>query len=315
MMNIAVIGAANIDISAKPYRKYVPYDSNPGKISISLGGVGRNISHNLVLLGQNVTFLTALGGDLYAQKITDSCSQIGIDLSRALRCPDMESSVYLCVNDERGDLMAGVSDMELCTMISSDYIRNNIDFINSCDAAVFDTNLTEETIAYIMSEARIPLFCDTVSTRKAEKLAHVLEAGGGRIHTLKANRYEAGVLAGIEVTDTASAEECAKILANRGAERVCITLGADGVLAYDGDKTVYLPCPETHIVNATGAGDSFLASLLLAHSFGLSLEESARLGQAAAKLTLESDGAVSEKMSARAILESAKITSDNGGTI
>lgn len=306
-MNVAVIGAANIDICAKPYEKYVPLDSNPGKITLSLGGVGRNISHNLTLLGQHVTFLTALGGDLYAKKIIDSSSEIGINLSRALFCPDMESSIYLCVNDEHGDLMAGVSDMELCRMITSDYIRNNINFINSCGAAVFDTNLTEETIEYIMTEAKIPLFCDTVSTRKAQKLANVIGRGKGKIYSLKANRYEAEILAESTIRSVDDAVKCAEILHARGIDRVYITLGSDGVAAYDGTDTVILPSPETEIVNATGAGDSFLAALVFSHSLGLSLVDSTKLGQAAAKLTLESDGAVSERMNARTIIESAKI--------
>ena len=46
----------------------VPHDSNPGQVRMSLGGVGRNIAHNLCLLGTEVKLLTAFGDDVSAQK-------------------------------------------------------------------------------------------------------------------------------------------------------------------------------------------------------------------------------------------------------
>ena len=49
-----VIGGVNIDIGGHSFQPLIPADSNPGKISVSLGGVGRNIAHNLSLLGTDV---------------------------------------------------------------------------------------------------------------------------------------------------------------------------------------------------------------------------------------------------------------------
>ena len=65
-MKIVAIGASNIDITARPYGKYIPRDSNPSHVTVTYGGVGRNIAHNLCLLGESVNFLTCFGGDEYA---------------------------------------------------------------------------------------------------------------------------------------------------------------------------------------------------------------------------------------------------------
>ena len=46
-MSVVIIGGVNIDIGGISKAPLVPYDSNPGKVMISLGGVGRNIAHNL----------------------------------------------------------------------------------------------------------------------------------------------------------------------------------------------------------------------------------------------------------------------------
>jgi pseudouridine kinase len=42
-----LIGGANIDILGKSFESLRPSDSNPGKVSISFGGVARNIAQTL----------------------------------------------------------------------------------------------------------------------------------------------------------------------------------------------------------------------------------------------------------------------------
>ena len=50
-----------MDIGGTPSKALVAQDSNPGRVRMSLGGVGRNIAHNLSLLGLDVRMLTAFG--------------------------------------------------------------------------------------------------------------------------------------------------------------------------------------------------------------------------------------------------------------
>mgnify|MGYP002508690776 CR=1 FL=1 len=54
-----VVGGVNVDIGARSRAKLVAADSNPGKVHSSLGGVGRNIAHNMTLMGVDVKMLTA----------------------------------------------------------------------------------------------------------------------------------------------------------------------------------------------------------------------------------------------------------------
>ena len=92
-----VVGGVNVDIGGQPFLQLVMKDSNPGKVTMSLGGVGRNIAHNLRLLDVPVTFLTAYGEDAFASRIEASCAVLGIDISHARIVPDMHSDIrYLC---------------------------------------------------------------------------------------------------------------------------------------------------------------------------------------------------------------------------
>ena len=81
-----VCGGVNIDIGAHSFAPLRAKDSNPGKVELSLGGVGRNIAHNMRLLGVPTYLLTAVGGDSRASQVEESCKELGIDLSHALRC-------------------------------------------------------------------------------------------------------------------------------------------------------------------------------------------------------------------------------------
>ena len=76
-----VVGAVNVDVGGIPRQALVKGDSNPGTVRTTLGGVGRNIAHNMALLGLDTRMITALGDDLYARRITASCAELGIDLS------------------------------------------------------------------------------------------------------------------------------------------------------------------------------------------------------------------------------------------
>ncbi|MFN0194315.1 MAG: PfkB family carbohydrate kinase, partial [Aestuariivirga sp.] len=52
MADVVAIGGANIDIKAKALGNVLPGTSNPGTVSVSPGGVARNIAHNLAVLGE-----------------------------------------------------------------------------------------------------------------------------------------------------------------------------------------------------------------------------------------------------------------------
>ena len=63
-----VVGGVNVDIGGRSFAPLIGADSNPGTVSVSLGGVGRNIAHNLSLLGADVRLLAAYGGGLLLRK-------------------------------------------------------------------------------------------------------------------------------------------------------------------------------------------------------------------------------------------------------
>ena len=90
----------NVDIGGTPDSALVPADSNPGRVTVTLGGVGRNIAENLSRLGKRVLMVTAMGEDAHAQQIQHSCRELGIDLSHSLTVPNARTS-HLSVPQRR----------------------------------------------------------------------------------------------------------------------------------------------------------------------------------------------------------------------
>ncbi len=136
----AVVGGVNVDIGGQSYAPLVARDSNPGRVRISLGGVGRNIAHNMSLLGVDVRLLTAFGDDLHAQRVAASCGELGIDISHALQVPGGTTSTYLFLNDVDGDMALGLSDMDICERITPAYLASNLSLLNNAQVIVADTN-------------------------------------------------------------------------------------------------------------------------------------------------------------------------------
>lgn len=292
-----VVGGVNMDIGGRAYQPLVAKDSNPGKVTMSLGGVGRNIAHNMSLLGVDVRLLTAFGDDLYAQRIAASCGELGIDISHALQIPGGMTSTYLFLNDADGDMALAISDMDICERIRPEYLAANLPMLNNAQLIVTDTNLPAESLRYLAEHCTVPIFADPVSTAKAVKLQPIL----GKLHTLKPNRLEAELLSGVKITDGDSLRLAAQRLLDTGLRRVFISLGADGVLAADHNQMLVQPCLKAEMRNATGAGDAFMSALAWAYLEGTDLAATATAAAAAAAIAVESAETINPTLSAEAV--------------
>ena len=285
---ITVIGGANTDISGAPSGRFASGDSCPGRVGMSFGGVGRNIAQDLVGLGAEVSLITATGGDVFGAALRENCREHGIDMSMSLTAEGERSSVYLYVTDERGEMIAAVSDMEICGKITPEYLGRFIDRINDSDAVVIDANLDRGTIDYLSKNCLAPLYADTVSGAKAPRLGGAL----GALRAVKPNLLEARALCGAQ-----TAEDCAAALIEKGVGRVFISLGAQGILAAEGEERVVLPCQSVPVTDTTGAGDAATAAIVWADLQGMSLADTARAAVRAGALTVSCAGANSSELS------------------
>ena len=290
---VTVVGGANTDICGRPAQALVRHDSAPGQVSVRHGGVGRNIACDLARLGLRTRFVTALGDDGFGASVAEGCRSCGVDMSLTRIVPGARSPVYLYLSDEKGEMDAAVSDMEVMAALTPAYLRAHLSELDESDAVVLDGNLPEETIAFLCEKLRAPIVADPVSTAKAPRFASVL----GRLAAIKPNLLEARALTGKQ-----SPEACAEALLRSGVGSVFLSLGAKGLLAASGEERVLLPCERTELVSATGAGDAATAAIVWATVRGLGLAAAARAAVMAGAIAAASEEASPPQLRAEKLL-------------
>ena len=283
---VVVIGGANVDIGGTPYNKLIPEDSNPGRINITFGGVGRNIAHNLVNLGINVKLITAVGNDSFGTEILSYCEKAGINTEYSIKVDNVRSSMYMYINDEVGDMKLALSDMDICSNITPDYLDECADIINGSSAVVADCNLTHEALMHIKEVSKVPIFIDTVSVNKSPKIKNNLSG----IYSIKPNIIEAEYLTDIKINNSEDCAAAAMKLIDQGVKKVFISMDKDGILAADKDKIYLTANYDAEPVCTTGAGDSSTAAIVWAYLLNHDedyLVTASKASNAAAAMTIE----------------------------
>ena len=293
-----IVGGINIDIQGFPKKQLILKDSNIGQVKLSLGGVGRNIGENLAKLGMNAKLISIIGDDPYGSMVLEHSREIGLNLDNTLILEGESTSVYLSILNEDGDMEIAISSMDIFEKMDIDFIKDQKDIIENSRLCIIDTNLPKETIEYILTNFKgVDYFLDTVSTAKTEKVKNLI----GYFHTIKPNKLEAEILTGLKIDNNDDLLKAAEILHDKGVKRVFITLGDKGVFYSDGVISGHKSTPKVKIVNATGAGDAFVAALAYGYMNNIQIEELVDLAMYASIVALSHEDTINPNMSVEKI--------------
>ena len=315
---VVVIGGANIDLRGRPAGEVLErHTSNPGKINVGSGGVGRNIAHNLALVNVPVTLLSAVGDDGEGIRILEDTGKAGVKTDQMIISGEHPTGIYLAILDEKGEMEVAVSDMKILEEITVEYLRSKAYLIKESKIVVADTNIPEESIEYVVDlckKVKVPLLIEPVSVEKARKLRKILDGSGkGRgsgkwvIDYITPSEDELESISGMEIDDDQDINivKAVKELKCRGVKNVIVTLGKRGIyVSYGGagsssegeqdkpGKGKFMAPYRGEVVDVTGAGDALVAGLVYGIYKGYSLEVAARFGLGAAALTISTKEAV-----------------------
>lgn len=290
-MRVFVIGGINMYISGIPGTQLRPNDSNPGRVEMIPGGIGRNIAVNLVRLGAEVELVTVFGNDFFADELVEDCRNNHVGIHYAVSVED-RSCLYVSVREPDGNVVAGVTDMNIMEEIDDQYLESILDQINGADACVIDANLSIDAIEYIVDHVTVPIFADPVSMTKSIKLRSVL----GKLTCIRANKTEASALTGIDMNEEHGTMVAAEMLIEMGAARVFITLGPNGIIFANNSEMGHLPARRVIVENRLGAGDSATAAVCYAYLAGMSLAESADFANKAGCMTVQTEELVNPEL-------------------
>jgi len=296
MSKVVVIGGTNIDIFAYPHQKIVMKDSNPGYISTSLGGVGRNISENLSRLGLDVTLITVLGRDEAANWVKTESKKIGLELSII----EVETTPsYIAIFDEFHEDLVSVAAMDQLAALDSSEILKRKKIIEDAEIIVIDTNLSFETLDFICDHFKQKIFVDAISSQKAIKIKPYLS----KIFGLKLNIIEAELLTGITYDTIDDLNKMGDMLLERGVKEIFITLGNRGAYYTNMREAIFRNAIPVKIQNSTGAGDAFFSGAIYAK---LNQKNPLSYAMANAVLNLSDEKAVCANLTKEILEETVK---------
>ena len=291
---IAGIGGANMDIHGRSDRQLIMRDSNPGSLHTSLGGVCRNICENLARLGENVRLITVVGDDVQGRGIVEGCEKAGIDMSAARVLRGERSSSYISIMDGDGDMLLAMSDMHIIKQLNAQLVDESRDLLCGADLVVCDGNLSARTIERLSQICDRPLYLDPVSTAWARELKPFI----GCFDTVKPNRMELEILAGMEIRSDADLQRAGEVVLGKGLKRLFVSLGAEGCFYMDDTGAVLRrKLRPAKMVNASGAGDSFAAAMLYATLQGYDAEKTLDYGMAAGIAAVTHERTINPNMS------------------
>ena len=264
------------------------HTSNIGQMRRCFGGAARNVAENLARLGIEVLLSTVVGDDSDGGQTLAATTAAGVAILGDPVLPGRRTASYTAIFDGAGELVIGLADMEIMEHFEPREAAGLCLAWSPGTLLFADANLPSTQLSEFAANKRGPLAVGAVSAQKSIRIADILAS----VDYLFLNRYEAEAMIG----KPASTETLARNLLARGARRGVLTLGAEGVLAWEGDTVQSLPALPARATNVNGAGDTFVAATLARLVAGDAFFLAADRARAAAALTVEVEATVNQEL-------------------
>lgn len=285
---IVVIGSSNIDLIMKmdhlPAKGETVTDADFLQV---YGGKGANQAVAAARAGGNVVFISCVGEDAYTPKMVQNYKDDGIDISCVFKEKNISSGHALIMIGDAGNNYISVAP-GANYKLTPEKIDEAIPLFDDAAVIVMQYEIQEETIKYVIDLANkksVPVLWNVAPARDFD-LSYI-----PKVNILVLNEVEAGFLTQQQVENEEDAENAAKILIDRGVEKVIITLGSQGAFVMTKDEKVRVPSYKVDAVDSTAAGDTFCGTFAVALVEDRSLEECLKFASAAAAISVTRLGA------------------------
>ncbi|MDO5018033.1 MAG: ribokinase [Lagierella massiliensis] len=283
-----VFGSFVVDLMSR-----TPHLPSPGEtvkgtdFDMGPGGKGFNQCVAAHKAGIDVSIMTKLGEDEFANVCLDTMTELKMDKSNVLSSSEYGTGIALIMVDENTAENQIVVVPAACTQITDEEVEGLRDTLKDSEYVLtqLETNLSAvEKLVKIAKETKTKVILNTAPIQKFDE--EMLKD----IYMVTPNEVEAQILTGVKIVDLESAEAAAKWFFDRGVQKVIITLGKNGVYVNDGEKSDIIPAYKVDAIDTTGAGDAFNGGLLAALTEGKDIWKSCKFGNAVGALSVQKKG-------------------------
>ncbi len=254
--------------------------------SFTLGGAG-NVANNLRALDADVSFVSSVGNDDFAQNVRTLLRAEQVDDSGVFAVADRPTTRKTRVVAHNQQVVR--ADWEATSALPDADRARVVAFVRehakACDAVIL-SDYAKGLLSRDIVEAA--LGCGLVS---ADPKPQNLDLFAG-VTCVAPNAHEAAAASGVAIVDDASLE----IAGTRLLERLCcryvvITRGEHGMALFGNDGERFnIPSVARTVYDVSGAGDTVIAVLTLALSAGAPIRQAVQLANFAAAAVVEKLG-------------------------
>jgi ribokinase len=285
---ILVIGSTNVDFLIKTDKLPAFGETvTDGIFMQNFGGKGANQAVGAARAGGDVTFVTCLGDDLYAEELIRNFKKDGIDIRYVFKDPASATGSALIMLDKDGNNYLSVAPGSNYKLTPA-HIDRVMDVFLKAEIIVLQMEIPFETTEYVFAMAK---------RHRKKVLFNLAPARPFNLSVLKqvyafvVNEVEASMVTGLKVETDAEIRSAAKALLGLGCEIAVITLGARGSFTASAESQQFVPAFNVKAIDTTAAGDVYCGSLAVAMVEGISLVEAIRFAGAASAISVTRLGA------------------------
>lgn len=279
MSLITVIGSISNDfVVVTQNRPNIGETIEGNSFSIEFGGKGANQAVAVARLGVFTKMVGAVGADHLGQELINNLVKNKVDVSNVYPKEKISSGSAVITVSENDNSIIYVPGAN--KLVDKNLIDNAKKTILDSDLVIVQNEIPLETVEYIIDicfENNVSILLNPAPAREMSK--ELIE----KVTFITPNESEFEQIFGKEPRD--------KILRNY-PNKLIITLGSKGVVFFDGEEIKEIPAFSVDsIVDTTGAGDTFNGGFAVGISKGLSINDSIRLGNLTASLSIQKFGA------------------------
>jgi fructokinase len=259
------------------------------------GGAPFNVAAHLAQLGVSVSLLSAVGQDALGDEILEVAKDKGVNVQFVSRARvGLPTGTVIAIVDAMGN-----ATYELVQPVAWDEIivsAEALAAVAEAGAFIFGSLATRspynlEQLDRLLT-VKGPLKFFDVNLRPPFADPKRIVELAARADVLKLNHDEVGQIASWLRTGEATpnppgnpdaiAEACAALSKATDTPRICVTMGAAGAALWDRGNLVAAPAPKVVVKDTVGAGDAFMAGLMVGLTRGADtktvVETACRLG-------------------------------------
>ena len=259
------------------------------------GGAPFNVTAHLAQLGGSASLISAVGRDSLGDEILQVArdKDVNVDFVSRVRI-GLATGTVIATLDEKGN-----ATYELVQPAAWDEIKVSAKALNAVSKARALTfgslagrspyNLEQlDRLLDVKGPLKFfdvnlrPPFVDSQLVIALAKRADIIKLNDGEVGKLSSWLLTGEMMHNTPHTTDEIAQACATIADATNVSRICVTLAEEGAALWDSGNLVTAPAPKVSVKDTVGAGDAFMAGLMVGLTRGTDahrvLENACRLG-------------------------------------